>query len=85
MPYRNRVYVAFDGDRDIHYYRLMKAWKQKNYTDFNFHDAHDLKQSKDSSMKRTIIRSLQGRINISKMFVLFVGERTKYLRKNLSL
>ena len=48
MPYRNKVYVAFDGDRDIHYYRLMKAWKQNDYTDFNFYDAHDLKQSRDS-------------------------------------
>ena len=84
MPYRNKVYVAFDADRDIHYYRLMKAWKQNDYTDFNFYDAHDLKQSRDSSMKSTIINSLRDRINISKMFVLLVGERTKYLRKFVS-
>ena len=26
MAYRNKTYVAFDGDKDIRYYRLMKAW-----------------------------------------------------------
>ena len=28
MAYRNKTYVAFAGDNDIHYYRLMKAWRQ---------------------------------------------------------
>ena len=28
MSYRNKTYVAFDGDNDIKYYWLMKAWKQ---------------------------------------------------------
>lgn len=27
MTYRNKTYVAFDGDKDIRYYRLMQAWK----------------------------------------------------------
>lgn len=27
MTYSNKSYVAFDGDKDIHYYYLMKAWK----------------------------------------------------------
>lgn len=43
MAYQNKTYVAFDGDRDIHYYRLMKAWRQNNNIYFNFMDAHDLK------------------------------------------
>ena len=28
MAYRNKTYVCFDGDKDMHYYRLMCAWKQ---------------------------------------------------------
>ena len=42
MAYRNKTYVAFDGDNDMRYYQLMKAWKQKDSTSFNFHDAHDI-------------------------------------------
>jgi hypothetical protein len=29
MAYRNKVYVSMDADNDLHYYRLMRAWKQK--------------------------------------------------------
>ena len=46
MPYRNKTYVCFDGDNDIHYYYLMKAWKQNDSMSFNFFDAHDLNTSR---------------------------------------
>lgn len=42
MAYRNKVYVSMDADNDLHYYFLMKAWKQNDYTSFNFYDAHDI-------------------------------------------
>ena len=81
MPYRNKTYVAFDGDTDIHFYRLMKAWKQSDKTAFNFLDAHDLKKARDSSLEVTIKRSLRERLRNSKVFVLLVGEKTRYLYK----
>lgn len=81
MATRENTYVAFDGDKDIHYYRLMKAWKQNDNSNFNFHDAHDLAQSRDSSSEETIKRSLQLRMQGSHLFVLLVGESTKYLYK----
>ncbi len=79
MAYRNKTYVAFDGDSDIRSYWLMKAWKQNDYTDFNFHDAHDIKQARDTSTEETIKRSLRERMNNSKVFVLLVGQSTRYL------
>ncbi len=42
--YKNRTYIAFDGDSDIRYYWFMKAWKHNTrdfFIDFNFYDAHD--------------------------------------------
>lgn len=81
MPYRNKTYVAFDGDHDIHYYRLMKAWKQNDGFDFNFHDAHDLNQAYDSSQEESIKKQLAIRFQNSKLFILLVGEHTKSLRK----
>jgi hypothetical protein len=49
MAYRNKTYIAFDGDEDIRYYRLMTAWKAHDGFSMNFQDAHDLNTARDSS------------------------------------
>lgn len=79
MPYRNKTYVAFDGDSDIRAYWLMKAWKQNDNTDFNFYDAHSIRQARDTSTEDTIKRSLRERMNNSNVFILLVGQNTKNL------
>jgi len=79
MAYRNKTYVAFDGDKDMWAYGYMKGWKQSDNSRFNFYDAHDLKQARDSSSEETIKRSLRERMNNSKIFILLVGESTKNL------
>lgn len=81
MAYRNKVFVSFDGDNDIHYYRLMKAWKQNDKTSFSFFDAHDVSSARDTSTEDTIKRSLRKRLLETKVFVLLVGENTRYLYK----
>ena len=81
MPYRNKTFVSFDGDTDIHYYRLMQAWKQSDGIDFNFYDAHDLNTARDSSREESIKVQLAARMRATKIFVLLVGEHTRYLRK----
>jgi hypothetical protein len=81
MAYRNRVFVSFDGDKDIHYYRLMKAWKQNDNTEFSFSDAHDLNYARDSSMELSIKSQLSERLRNSKIFVSLVGESTRFLYK----
>lgn len=81
MSYRNKTYVCFDGDTDIHYYRLMCAWKQNDGIDFNFYNAHDLNSARDTSTEETIKRKLRERINNSKVFVVLIGEKTRNLHK----
>jgi hypothetical protein len=81
MPYRNKTFVSFDGDSDMHYYRLMQAWHQNDGMDFNFYNAHDLNQARDSSQEASIKAQLAERMRNSKMFVLLVGENTRYLTK----
>lgn len=81
MPYRNKTYVSFDGDNDIHYYRLMQAWKQNDGIAFNFYNAHDLNTARDSSQEESIKRQLSERMRNSADFILLVGERTRYLTK----
>jgi len=81
MAYRNRTYVSFDGDNDIHYYRLMCAWKQKEGIPFNFFNAHDLSSARDTSLEESIKQQLRMRLLNSKLFVILVGSQTRYLYK----
>ncbi|MCB9234840.1 MAG: TIR domain-containing protein [Bacteroidia bacterium] len=81
MAYRNKTYVAFDADSDIRYYRLMTAWKQNDFTNFSFFDAHDLNNIWHQSSEETIKRRLRERMNSAKIFVILIGEKTKFLYK----
>jgi len=84
MAYKNKTYIAFDGDSDIRYYWLMKAWKHNSndfFNQFNFYDAHDINTAKDSSKEESIKRQLTERLNSTKLLILLVGESTRYLYK----
>lgn len=81
MAYRNKTYVCFDGDKDIHYYYLMKAWKASDNNTFNFFDAHDLSNARDSSLELSIKRQLSERLRAAKLMVVLIGESTRYLTK----
>jgi hypothetical protein len=79
--YANKTYVAFDADNDIRYYRLMQAWKKNDNTSFNFYDAHDLNNLMPWSSEETIKNKLAERLHNTKIFILLVGNNTKYLYK----
>ena len=81
MAYRNKTFVSFDGDNDMHYYRLMQAWHQNDRSTFSFYNAHDLNTARDTSLEHSIKRQLRERLLNSKVFVLLIGERTRYLTK----
>ena len=48
MPYRNKTYIAFDGDTDMSYYRTLQMWKANENINFEFYDAHDLNTARDT-------------------------------------
>lgn len=81
MAYRNKVFISFDGDNDMHYYRLMRAWKQNDRTDFNFFDAHDINIARDTSLESTIKLRLNERLANAKVFASLIGANTRYLYK----
>ncbi len=81
MSYKNKTYVAFDGDNDMWAYRLMTAWKSNENMDFNFYNAHDLNSARDTSTEESIKSQLRERMANAKQMVLLVGEKTKNLRK----
>lgn len=81
MAYRNKTYVSFDGDNDMHYYRLMQAWHQNDKSSFQFYNAHDLNTARDTSQEESIKRQLRERLKNTKVFVVLVGQSTRYLTK----
>lgn len=81
MAYKNKTYVCFDADNDIHYYRLMLAWKQSDKTNFNFYNGHDINNLRDGSLEATIKRKLKERMENSKVAIVLIGEKTKNLYK----
>lgn len=81
MAYRNKTYVCFDADTDIHYYRLMQAWHQNDKSNFSFFNAHDLNSARDSSQEDSIKRQLRERLLNSKVLVILIGANTRYLTK----
>ena len=84
MAYKNKTYIAFDGDNDIHYYYLMKAWKHNQrdfFADFDFYDVHMINTARDSSQEESVKAQLRTRFQNTKIFVLLIGQGTKYLYK----
>ncbi|MBL8554594.1 MAG: TIR domain-containing protein [Phenylobacterium sp.] len=81
MAYRNKTYICFDGDTDMHYYRLMTAWAANDRFEFSFHNAHDLNTARDTSQEESIKRKLRERFANSKLMIVLIGEKTRYLTK----
>lgn len=80
MTKRTQTYVAgdWDGDRDA--VEQLKKWNNSDFWSLSFYDVHDKTQSSDSSLNCSIKRSLKTRMDVSKRFVLIVGDKTKSLR-----
>lgn len=81
MAYRNKTYIAFDGDTDMSYYRTLQMWKANDNIDFDFYDAHDLNTARDTSLTDSIKNQLRVRFDNSKLFMILVGDNTKWNRK----
>ena len=73
---RTKTYIAGDwtGDKDA--IEQLYYWKNSNRFSLTFTDAHDLTQARDSSLNCSIKRSLKERLDVSKTFVLVVGDKT---------
>lgn len=81
MSYKNKTYIAFDGDTDMSFYRTLQMWKANASIDFDFYDAHDLNTARDTSLTESIKCQLRIRFDNSKIFIILVGDNTKCNRK----
>lgn len=74
--YRTRTYIAGDWDHDKDAVDQLHKWNDSNYWSLSFTDAHDLTSARDGSLNCSIKASLKKRMDISKRFVLIVGDHT---------
>ncbi len=81
MAYTNKTYICFDADTDIHYYRLMQAWKENEHHTFNFHNAHEINSLRDGSSETTIKAKLRERLQNTKVLIVLIGKNTMNLYK----
>lgn len=77
---RTKTYIAADWTGDSDAVKQLYKWKDGEKWSLNFVDAHDLTQAKDDSLNCSIKASLKKRLDVSKTFVLIVGDKTKDLR-----
>ena len=81
MTYRTKTYIAADWDHDKDAVDQLYKWKNGHKWSLDFHDAHELTQSRDSSLPCSIKTSLKKRMDVSKVFVLIVGDHTDSVSK----
>lgn len=74
-----RTFVGF-SNTDLHYYRLMTAWKANEYIDFNFCDCQ-LQQELNSDIEAYIKRRCRARINMAGTYLMLIGKDTRYKHK----
>ena len=77
MTYRTKTYIAADWDGDKNAVDQLRAWNDSEKWSLSFTDAHDLTQAQDGSLNCSIKASLCTRMDVSKTFVLIVGNGTK--------
>ncbi|WP_297520261.1 molecular chaperone Tir [uncultured Clostridium sp.] len=80
MTRRTKTYIAGDwtGDKDA--VDQLHKWNNSGYWGLSFNDAHEITQSSDNSKNCSIKASLRTRLDISKTFVLIIGNGTKSRR-----
>ena len=74
-----RTFVGFSST-DIHYYRLMTAWKNNKNIVFNFADCQ-LQNEVNSENEAYIKSKCRERINMARKYVMLIGEDTKSKHK----
>ena len=74
-----RTFVGFSST-DIHYYRLMCAWKNNSKIDFNFVDCQ-LAQEINSENEAYIKKKCRERINMAGTFISLIGQDTRSKHK----
>lgn len=79
--YRTQTYIAGDWTGDSDLINKLIEWNKSDHYNLHFSDVHNKIQSRDTSLYCSIKKSLATRLDMSKTFVLIVGQKTDLLTK----
>lgn len=74
--YRTKTYIAGDWDHDKDAVDQLHKWNKSSHWWLSFTDVHEAVQASDDSLNCSIKASLKKRMDMSKRFVLIVGDHT---------
>ena len=74
-----RTFIGFSST-DIHYYRLMLAWKKNEHIDFDFTDCQLSKEIR-SDDEAYIKQKVRSRIKMAGKYAMLIGQDTRYKYK----
>lgn len=81
LTYRTKTYLAGDWSGDKNAIEKIYQWNTSDKYNLHFNDVHQYTQSYDTSDYCSIKKSLKKRMDISKRFILVVGDKTETLTK----
>ena len=81
MNYRTKTYLAAAWTEESDAIEQLFKWNDNDRFSLHFKNVHEYIQSRDSSYPCSIKKSLSERMDISKIFVLIVGNNTNAVRK----
>ena len=81
MSYRTRTYIAGAWEEDSDAIEKLYEWNKSDSHLLSFVDVHSFKQARDSSLPCSIKNSLSERMDMCKLFILVVGEKTNTVTK----
>ena len=74
-----KVYVCFDSGNDFPYFRMMQTWDQAHNIDLEIINEQDLRSPYVETSVEGIKDNLKGKIQFADVFVVLIGESTRYL------
>jgi hypothetical protein len=80
MSHRDRTFVSYARD-DIDSYWAMRGWPETQGIPFDFHDAHDLAMSSDTT-PRDKRRKLRERLSGTRQVVVLIGARSRAIAED---
>jgi len=84
MGYKQKAFVCFDPDNDLHCWNLMKAWNEDGEISFNFHTAYKIHENKEGFPEIIVKRKIKECLKGSRVLIVLIGNNTwnliKYIR-----
>lgn len=73
MAVRNKAYVCFDPDNDLHCWNVLKAWNSEGILSFNIDMARELNQLYENITELTLRKHLKTVLHDMKILFVLIG------------